>query len=208
MSAAVFDHRSIIATPIKANRPFSGRFEDVRLDRKLNQVSRERGAIYVDRRGRVRQDVEGQPSYIIDPVASLVFFVDPASNKLLGKVPLMPTAPESASQQACAATVSNEAEIRVRREELGQKEVEGFVCEGFRYTVQGRHESVTETWLALELEMVLLEKRWTPSEEVEHRLFQVKTSDPDPLLFVLPDRRPWWQALFPRRRRSTGTPAE
>ena len=82
------------------------------------------------------------------------------------------------------------------REDLGTMEIEGFTVTGRRFThtvpagQMGNDKPMTTTserWFSAELQMDLLTKSESPESGLHtHKLVNIRTSDPDPLLFQVP----------------------
>jgi hypothetical protein len=85
---------------------------------------------------------------------------------------------------------------RVRPEDLGTMEMEGFTVKGTKYTrtipagMIGNEQpitSVSETWMSPVLHTVLLQKHDDPqSGQRVMKLLNIQTTEPDPSLFQVP----------------------
>ena len=157
--------------------------------------------IYIDRDGRAREDFQletgpGQltpVAQIGDPQTNVFSLLDLSTGTLIHRWSVQ--LPEDIAARVTSTPTEAPGESRTdtagtRRETLGKREIEGFVCDGWRFEVapnQGEPGYVAESWFSPELGLPLVEKKTTPKETVIFRIFDIHRTDPDPSLFAVPN---------------------
>jgi hypothetical protein len=147
------------------------------------------GAVYRDSAGRARKDIclEIAPelslslAYVYDPIAKRTYTlnrIDKSTTEELFRAP-NEISPGDFLDSKPASVPDPETE------DLGQKEIAGIKCRGYRMRHSG--EAQVECWLSYELAAVIIEKRTTDLEQSTLRLFDISRSEPDEKLFIIPD---------------------
>lgn len=172
-----------------------------------NRIHREtHGKTFRDSEGRTRNETEtalpdGSKRVqvtIIDPVQQAFIFLDPQTNTATVSHFKQPTPVDHvvANLQNAAPVAPVGPQTPPKREAIGTKEIEGFTVSGTRMTMTtdagriGNEKpivSVHETWFSEDLKMALLTTRDDPqSGQDMRRVTNIRTGDPDPLLFQIP----------------------
>lgn len=180
------------------------------------EVVRE-GRIFVDAAGRHRVEV-GLGIYplalVVDPLQNLEWTLDMVTGELLSPLDERdrPTSccresePEVAVEEPNGSHRPQSGTRTSRRELIGDRKIEGLLCRGYRRRVSGvarlvprawtrrdvalgTEEFLVETWTAVELGQVVLEKRSSEHENVVLRLRNIRREAPDPALFVFPGHK-------------------
>jgi hypothetical protein len=186
------------------NAPFSAetvREESKRLFDGTLVKTQNKGLIYRDGEGRVRQEIpferigafpvvgpDNRPKrlvHIVDHVARKTYSLDVGS-KTYFNIPFMqgpPVMPKNDPPDA-------------KKESLGKQTFEGVTAEGTRTTIEiaagqiGNDKpifAVTETWFSAELQMIVLSKHTDPFiGEVTFRVVNIKLGEPLAELFKIP----------------------
>jgi len=82
------------------------------------------------------------------------------------------------------ADQGSSADVDISRELLGTRVIEGFLCHGIRHRMG---DEVSETWLAGDLKIEMLQVGESPTWKKEYRVFNITLGEPDPDLFALPN---------------------
>lgn len=135
---------------------------------------------------------------INDPVASMSYVLDPAS-KTVRQMQLSARGPRSIARGPASSPESRRGPnhgLAVATEDLGTQVVQGVSAQGTRVTRTIPAEQagsdrpiqiVTETWLAPDLQVVVMSKTSDPrSGESVYQLTNISRVEPDPSLFVAP----------------------
>jgi hypothetical protein len=183
--------RILSVSRLQPGKPFRADYEAVRLVAGTRDV--ERGKLYVDSLRRVREEftLEGAVAAIWDPVRKLSVLVDRASGRVLVRTPILDDAatagPRSPSVAPTRPQSADWPPGGSASEDLGEKDIEGLACRGFRTGSATAGGAVTETWFSEELGLVVLDRLSSETEEVERRVFNIQRGEPDPALFAIPD---------------------
>lgn len=183
-----------------AGKPFSAQIEILDTKRLFDGsiVEKKRtGALYRDSAGRTRREMpleigglvaqggDNRPQVLVfinDFNARARYFLD-ANAKTARKHPLESGGPQEITLPPGA-----------QKESLGQREIEGVMCEGTRITIDipfgdggTKVKAVTETWFSPEFELIVLAKHTDPiiGEHV-FRLLNISKAEPQADLFVVP----------------------
>jgi hypothetical protein len=199
--AATFGQRvsSLFSRPTKGS-PLQAQFEE-KYFRKIPQAKESRqsmlGRAYRDVEGRIRKDFEHQvslnltvkASVIYDPTTNIVYALDHASRTVTKtKFPGVPTdrllISPTETPLDIYATVN-----QVGRDDLGEREVEGFVCHGHRLQIRSKASAAqytVELWISNLINEVLWERKTNDVEEDMFRLFNIERTQPANTLFSVP----------------------
>jgi hypothetical protein len=168
-------------------KPFKADYEQVVTKKAPNGPASQQlktGTICRDSEGRSRNEISQEIAPGVSLRIAVIF--DPSSRTLYVLEEQSKTVTEMHMPEVAAA-VSPEPGLQARRElrsqDLGEKQIEGLVCQGRRIE-QG--DSVVEYWYSPELMKVLFEKRVSDYEESTSRLFNIRRIEPDRELFNVP----------------------
>lgn len=183
---------SVITTGLIKGKPIQAQYEHKVVKRVAGNVATRAitGTVYRDSFGRTRKDIhlEIAPkvaldlAYVYDPVAKRSYILNKThktvteeSFRLMGE--MLPSGvlrimPESASG--------------IRTEALGERDIEGFKCRGYR--IRMPDDAELEYWVLDDLTDVVLEKRTSAAgDESTLVLFKINRSEPAKDLFGIPD---------------------
>lgn len=173
-------------------RPFSAHYQErwfALVAGQRKQTSQERGRLFVDSMGRVRAEMEEAGIVtLVDPVERASYLLDQSTNVVLLRQPF-PTSP-GPSPIAAAAGMGSAPEPEdsapgSKMEQLGMKTVEGLQSSGIRWTRQG---VVREAWIATMMSIPIHATEMSDTEERVFQLTDIELKEPDPVLFVAPQR--------------------
>lgn len=163
-------------------KPFQAQFEHVVSTKLANGSYQKRitaGTILRDSNGRLRQEVfsSGTPDqafsiiYILEPINKVSLTLD-SRGKTVTQDEYFPTAEEESGEKNGQ---SNSAPTR---------DVEGIKCKIYQLQLQGGIE--VEILFSDDLQMVLLQKTQTHSEEKVLRVYNITRAEPDNNFFIVP----------------------
>lgn len=191
---------SFLSGPFPGGKPFQAEFEVVRITRSdKGRSTRDvhRGRIYVDSAGRVASELGGgefqsAPFLVVfDPTRNLGCIMEIDSRAVVEWIPPMnPEEPFAASlgDEPAPADSSPKVKSWTPFEEIGTREIDGWLCRGYRSRVTLEDgELVIEEWRSIDMGQIVLERRVGPHEEVTRRLSNFRQVEPDPSLFQFPD---------------------
>jgi hypothetical protein len=126
------------------------------------------GRAYRDAEGRVRKDFEHQVfsnptvrvSVIFDPTTNIVYALDhDAKTVHKGEFPGK-SAEKMFTSPAETPLDIYPAEHQLKRKDLGEREIEGFICHGYQLEIRvGNHTNRYEIWISSQLNEVLWKKK-------------------------------------------------
>ena|ERR1051325_10699080 len=166
-------------------RPFEAEYEQINVTKvmsgtPLRQVRT--GTVHRDGEGRTRKLIRQEfvpemffiSTVIFDPVGGFIYTLEEktrtVSKTSISPAPLVP------------GLIASENEAPPV--EIGEREIEGLDCRGYRITREG---STTEYWYSDGLKESLFEKTVSKIEGKVFRLFNIRLADPDAALFSVPD---------------------
>lgn len=182
---------SISTTPVQG-KPFKARYEQRRVERLPGGQGIPRimsGEVYRDSSGRVRQELHLQQNdtgermriaVVIDPLEEAIYIFHIDSRTYIKQ--RFDAAGATAARVGTPVRLST-APAGSENEALGQRQIEGLSCRGYRNSSEN---SVSEVWYSDELKVALLEKITSPQAEDTWRLFDVRQTHPRSECFVVP----------------------
>jgi len=187
--------------PAGRGKPFRAEFEELHTRKSTNEVLRQKGSVFQDGAGRLRQDYSlpdpedvsatKHITVIFDAVTLICYLIDQETKEVqkidLGAV----MRGQRAAGQAPGGNSTGcplPAPARPQRtvEAIpGERIIEGLSCAGT--VIRGPSGTTIERWVSSRIAgFPILEKKDTDDLEIVFRLFNIKLEDPDPELFVPP----------------------
>lgn len=175
------------AQQIQPGLPFEAAYEELETDpsggppKEVNS-----GRVCVDREGRIR--VENRTTgvvQIVDPRMRVWSHLDLRTGKIRFRVP-MPDIPPSVMAGVAGATSPATASAPApTHEDLGEREIEGLVCNGWRFVFERGGATVEdESWRSRDLGLIVRSRHVTEGRERTYALTHIRRGDPDPRLFA------------------------
>ncbi len=178
------------------SKPYHARYEWIHSTKGPNEgvlEQREVGICCRDSEGRERIETRTGSEFdrlesaeIYDPVSELEFI-------LIGDSQVIQFSPDPSAFSAHTIGLDDGSAIvlpDVRQERIGQyvgqKEVEGMMCNGYKIVREGRYK--LEYWLSTDLEQILRMTISTESRKSEYRVFDIHRVNSDKSIFAMPQR--------------------
>lgn len=178
-----------------SGKPFRTDFEEIHIRKSPRGFLRVSGTLCRDSLGRRRRDYtrnsdqENVPdgighSSIADPSLGLSFVLDD-KGECLAKFPDANIEGQNVcSTESVTFDPSNEGLTNRSHKSLGQKSIEGFICDGL---LSESSEETTELWISRDLLEVLLRIQRGAAGEISYRLFKIELVEPETAIFDVLD---------------------
>jgi hypothetical protein len=171
-------------------KPFQARYERIASGKSSDTeaVREERyGAVHraSDGRSRTVKYESGKDrmteieAIIYDPLQGKAYFLDPESQTFYRTA--LPKAASGAEEASFAETLRAAAS---GSDDLGQKVIENFVCQGYGVTTPDG--STVEYWLSEELSALLAARSVRDNEEITFQLYDIQRVEPENHLLTVP----------------------
>jgi hypothetical protein len=175
-------------------KPFQAQYEQVYIRKQLNgHILEEKitGTVSRDPHGRERteewiESESGEPLgtvLVYDPVDRMRYIVDVKSNSVLDKYVTPDGSVRAQTWGLGESRVAIPLTPPERQPDLGSKEIEGLLCEG--YQTKGPGEAVSEYWFSRDLNQVMFVLITGENEKHLWRLFNIHQTEPDSQLFIV-----------------------
>lgn len=171
-----------VAQPIPQGRPFSARYTETRRGPHGSEEVAS-GRIFVDRRGRVRNDDLGRgKATLVDPVTGRMAILNASSGAVLARPRLAKAPPVVSSETSTSAQKGGPG---AAAETLGVRDIAGVSCSGFRLQLEVGDDRIEhEVWRAQELGIIVRRYERIAGEEHIFALTGIREGDVDPALFA------------------------
>lgn len=163
-------------------RPLQVQFEE-RYTKGLLNSHVGTGKAYRDAAGKIRKDY--RRGILLQPVLNVIFIHDPSTHAAYvldtdARTLLTTKLPDESDNGKALRTDY----VPKQREDLGERQMEGVICRGFRFK---NDDVVVEVWIAPDLnDEIVLETKSRDDEQLTYRLFDIRHIEPAASLFSIP----------------------